>query len=200
MKKIILHLILLLCNTINVNAQDWQLKKNKDGIQVFTKSNPNSPFDLLKAECVINVSINQMLTLIFEVSRHTEWVYNAVQSVPVKKNSLYDIIYYGETYAPWPVSNRDLVIHLSAKTDSTSGLCQVTAISEPKLMPLVEGKIRVPRSVSKWKLIPINNQTTRVIYTLDIDPGGSLPAWLVNFASVEGPYLSFVKMKAILTK
>jgi hypothetical protein len=39
-----------------------------------------------------------------------------------------------------------------------------------------------------------------VIYTLDIDPGGSLPSWLVNFASIEGPYLSFLKMRALLLK
>ena len=171
-----------------------------EGVKVFTKANPNSPFNLLKAECEINVGINQMLTLIYDVNRHTEWVYNSVQSVLIKKNSTYDIIYYGETYAPWPVSNRDLVIHLTAATDSITGICNITAISEPKLKPLVKGKIRIPRSVSKWKLIPVNNQTTHVIYTLDIDPGGSLPAWLVNFASVEGPYLSFLKMKAILLK
>ena len=183
-----------------VKAQDWELKKNKEGVKVFTKSNPISPFDLLKAECNINVGTNQLLELIFDVSRHTEWVYNSVQSVPIKKISQYDIIYYGETYAPWPVSNRDLIIHLKAITDSTSGICNITAISEPTLKPLVDGKIRVPRSISKWKLTPINDQTTHVIYTLDIDPGGSLPAWLVNFASIEGPYLSFLKMKAILTK
>jgi hypothetical protein len=183
-----------------VKAQDWELKKNKEGVKVYTKSNPISPFDLLKAECNINVGTNQLLKLIFDVSRHTEWVYNSVQSVTIKKISQYDIIYYGETYAPWPVSNRDLIIHLTAITDSTSGICNITAISEPTLKPLVDGKIRVPRSISKWKLTPINDQTTHVIYTLDIDPGGSLPAWLVNFASIEGPYLSFLKMKAILTK
>jgi hypothetical protein len=124
-------------------------------------------------------------------------LYNQYSS---KKNSTYDIIYYGETYAPWPVSNRDLVIHLTAFTDSITGICNITAISEPKLKPLVKGKIRIPRSVSKWKLIAINKQTTRVIYTLDIDPGGSLPSWLVNFASIEGPYLSFLKMRALLLK
>jgi hypothetical protein len=200
LKKISLQLFLLFVYPLNSAAQDWELKKNKEGVKVFTKTNPNSPFDLLKAECEINVGINQMLTLIYDVSRHTEWVYNSVQSVLIKKNSTYDIIYYGETYAPWPVSNRDLVIHLSAFTDSITGICNITAVSEPELKPLVKGKIRIPRSVSRWKLIPINKQTTRVIYTLDIDPGGSLPAWLVNYASIEGPYLSFLKMKALLLK
>ncbi len=200
MKKLLFQTLLLFLFAVNIEAQEWQLKKNKESIRVYTKTNPNSPFDLLKAECSINVEMDQLLNLIFDVSRHTAWVYNSVQSVLIKKNGAYDIIYYGETYAPWPVSNRDLVIHLTAITDSTTGICNITATSEPNLKPLVPGKIRIPRSVSRWKLIPINQKTINVVYTLDIDPGGSLPAWLVNFASVEGPYLSFLKMKALLVK
>lgn len=179
-------------------SQDWELKKNKAGIKVYTKSNPLSPFNLLKAESEIEVNVDQMLKLIFDVNSHKKWVYNTVQSVLIKKKDTYDIWYYGETYAPWPVSNRDLILHLKAVTDSLTGICTVKAVSEPKLKPLVPGKIRVPRSVSEWKLIPVSKNVTRVIYTLDIDPGGSLPAWLVNFASVEGPYLSFLKIREML--
>ena len=200
MKKLFVFLFLLLYTLSFTIAQEWELKKNKEGIQVYTKSNPNSPFDLLKAECSINVGINELLNLIFDVNRHTEWVYNSVQSVAIAQKTPYDIIYYGETYAPWPVSNRDLVIHLKAITDSVTGICSITAISEPTLKPKVNGKIRVPRSISRWKLTPENHKRTHIVYTLDIDPGGSLPAWLVNFASIEGPYLSFLKMKSILIK
>lgn len=186
--------------TSNVVSQGWELKKDKAGVKVYTQLNPRSPFNLLKAECEIEVSIKQLLDLIFDVKQHTRWVYNCVQSVTIKKNGIYDIIYYGETYAPWPVSNRDLIVHISASTDSLTGICTIKAISEPNLKAKVPGKIRVPRSSAEWKLIPITKNKTKIIYILDIDPGGSLPAWLVNFASVEGPYLSFLKMRDILLK
>jgi hypothetical protein len=200
LKNKLISIFLLSLIVSSIEAQNWELKKNKEGVKVYTKSNPISPFNLLKAECDIAVGINELLNLIFDVNRHTEWVYNAVQSVPIKKIAPYEIIYYGETYAPWPVSNRDLVIHLTAKTDSLTGICTIYGISEPKRKPLVNGKVRIPRSESIWTLIPKSNNITHVIYTLDIDPGGSLPAWLVNFASIEGPYLSFKKMKALLIK
>jgi hypothetical protein len=200
LKRYLFISVISLLFVIKVDAQVWELKKNNDGIKVYTKKNKQSPFDLLKAECEISVSVDQMLNLIFNVSRHTEWVYNAVQSVLIKSNATYDILYYGETYAPWPVSNRDLIIHITAVTDSLTGVCTIKATSDPNLRPKVAGKIRVPRSISIWKLTPINSKNTHVTYTLDIDPGGSLPAWLVNYASVEGPYLSFLKMKEILLK
>jgi hypothetical protein len=181
-------------------AQDWELKKNKAGIKVYTKPNPSSPFNLLKAESEIAVGVNEMLQLIFDIKKHETWVYNCIKSIPINKISTYEVLYYGETYAPWPVSNRDLILHLKAVTDTVTGICTVKAISEPNRLPKVPGKVRVPRSLSVWKLIPIGSHKIKVIYTLDIDPGGSLPAWLVNFASIEGPYLSFMKMKEILTQ
>ncbi len=194
-------MILLCCFLcLHCSAQAWKLRKDKGGVKVYTKHNQHSPFNLLKAESEIAVSPEKMLELIFDVSRHKEWVYNTVQSVPIKKISQREIIYYGETYAPWPVSNRDLVLHLTAKLDSASGIWTVKAISEPHLKPLVQGKVRVPKSVSEWKLVPLKKNYTHVTYTLDIDPGGSIPAWLVNYASIEGPYLSFIKLKDILLK
>lgn len=198
MKIVIFSVSFVFTILLSINDNGWILKKDKDGVQVYTKHNSKSPFNLLKAESEIDVNLTTFLELIFDIQSHTKWVYNCVQSVPIKKVSTYDVYYYGETYAPWPVSNRDLILHLKAVTDTLSGICTVTAVSEPQLKPEVKGKVRVPRSVSVWKLIPKGKNHLKVIYTLDIDPGGSLPAWLVNFASVEGPYLSFIKMREIL--
>lgn len=184
--------------TPNGYCQGWVLKKEKGGIKVYTHVNPNSPFNMLKAECDLEVRQTEILNLILDINKHKDWVYNTVQSELIKKISNNEIIYYGETYAPWPVSNRDLVIHITANTDSITGICTIKAFSEPSLRPVVSGKVRVPRSLSVWKLIPINDNKTHIIYTLDIDPGGILPAWLVNYASIEGPYLSFQKMKSLL--
>ena len=200
MKQILLNCIVLLLLLTQAYAQDWEIKKNKDGIKVYTKVNPQSPFDLLKAECEVAVNADVLLQLIFDVSKHKLWVYNTEQSVLIKRNSAYDILYYGETYAPWPVSNRDLVIHLIASRDSLTGIYTINGKSKPDLKPEVEGKIRVPRSEAVWKLVPLGNNKTRVSYSLDIDPGGSIPAWLVNYASVEGPYLSFKSLMSILLK
>lgn len=182
------------------DAQDWEIRKDKDGIKVYIKVNPRSPFDLLKAECEVAVNADELLQLIFDVNKHKLWVYNTEQSVLIKRNSAFDILYYGETYAPWPVSNRDLIIHLIAVKDSLTGIYTINGRSEPHLKPEVAGKIRVPRSEAIWTLVPLSNNKTRVSYTLDIDPGGSIPAWLVNYASVEGPYLSFKALMSILQK
>jgi hypothetical protein len=39
-----------------------------------------------------------------------------------------------------------------------------------------------------------------IVYTFEADPGGSLPAWLVNSFADKGPYESFRKLSDILKK
>jgi hypothetical protein len=175
----------------------WQLKKDKDGVKIYTRKNPKRAFDELKAVSVMNFSQQEMLSLIMDVSSHTKWVYNAIKSEPVKLISESEMIYYGETYAPWPVSNRDLIINIKAQYFPETGLLRVDAISLHDYLPNVNGKVRVPYSHSIW-LISKMNQQIKVEYTLDIDPGGALPAWLVNLASIEGPYQSFLAMRKVL--
>ena len=146
----------------------------------------------------MNIHPIEILNLLLDVRCHTKWVYNTLVSVPIKVVSDTELYYYGETYAPWPVSNRDLVLHVKGNIDYANEIIEINVHSTPGLIPEKKGKVRVPRSHSHW-IIKKTPQGCAITYTLDIDPGGRLPAWLVNFASVEGPFLSFTEMKKILT-
>ena len=42
---------------------------------------------------------------------------------------------------------------------------------------------------------PLNKNQQQIIYTVRFDPGGSLPAWLVNMFVTKGPLQTFQKLK-----
>ncbi len=63
-----------------------------------------------------------------------------------------------------------------------------------------KGFVRVPSSHSKWVITKINETLLQVKYQMQIDPGGSVPAWLANWVCAEAPYRSFKKMKLLLEK
>ena len=46
----------------------------------------------------------------------------------------------------------------------------------------------------------VNGSDLKVSYFLNVDPGGSIPAWLVNLAVAEGPYESFRNLKRQLSE
>jgi hypothetical protein len=43
-----------------------------------------------------------------------------------------------------------------------------------------------------------SSTSINIVYTFDADPGGSLPAWLVNMFADKGPYESFKKLSVLL--
>ena len=53
---------------------------------------------------------------------------------------------------------------------------------------------------SLWTLIPKGNGRVDVSYELIVDPGGWIPAWLVNMTMAVGPYNTILNMREELKK
>jgi hypothetical protein len=60
--------------------------------------------------------------------------------------------------------------------------------------------VRIDYSEGNWQLIPLNNKEVHVIYTLQVDPGGDLPAWIINSFSARGLIQTFKNLRTQITK
>jgi len=118
----------------------------------------------------------------------------------LKRNSLYDFYYYTETTIPWPMSNRDVVVHLTMTRDSLNRFLKIIAAGVPGYIPEKSGKVRVVRSLIRWYVTMPSSTSISIVYTFEADPGGNMPAWLVNMFADKGPYESFKKLSQILKK
>ena len=58
-----------------------------------------------------------------------------------------------------------------------------------------KGIVRVKYSKVTWTVTPLHNGRFKVEYRLQMDPGGSIPAWLLNLFISKGPFESFTKLK-----
>jgi hypothetical protein len=184
---------------ITGNSQyNWKLTKEKDGIKVYESSLKNSDFKAIKVECVMQGTYDKLIALLNDVSRHKEWVYNSKKSHILKKSSIYDFYYYTETTIPWPMSNRDAAVHLTIVRDSLDRFLKIRAAAVPDYIPEKSGKVRVPRSLVNWYVTRPTSSTLSIVYTFEADPGGSMPAWLVNMFADKGPYESFRKLGGLL--
>ena len=99
--------------------------------------------------------------------------------------------------APWPVSDRDLIIHLKINIRE-DGSMRVILNSLPNYLPESKDFVRIPYSHSEMHMVPIAENHLKVSYWLKVDPGGSIPDWLANMVSAQGPYETFKKMKNLL--
>ena len=185
---------------LNGISQNWKLDKNKDGIKVYLAENPKSKFKSIKVETTLPGTYDKLIAILTDIDRLKGWVYNTKMSYLIKKLSPYDLYYYTETSIPWPMENRDAVVHLRIMRDSLQRFMKVISENENRFVPEKEGKVRVVHSPINWYVTMPTAKTISIVYTFDVDPGGNLPAWLVNSFADKGPYESFKKLGELLKR
>jgi hypothetical protein len=180
--------------------KDWTLKLDKENIAVYTKTQENSNLKAIKVDCELNTTLTKLTAVVLDASAGTEWVYSTKSSILLKQVSPSEIYYYSEISLPWPLSNRDFIAHLIAKQDPVTKVVTIDGPVEPDFMPVNKGIVRVSKSFGKWVITPKGPNTVRLEYMLETDPGGSIPAWLVNMFVTKGPFETFKKLKDQLNK
>jgi hypothetical protein len=178
-----------------ISQEAWTLKKDKNGIKVYSRKNNGFKFDELKVESVFDGKISQMVAVILDVNHQRDWVYKTIKSYLLKEVSAADVFYYTEIDAPWPFDNRDLVVHMTVQQNKQTKVTTIVAKNVDDYTPAKKDIVRVKYSNALWTVTPINNQQFKVIYQIQIDPGDGVPAWLLNLFATSGPYESFVHLK-----
>ena len=62
-------------------------------------------------------------------------------------------------------------------------------------MPEQDGIVRMPRLVGSYLLKPEENRT-RIAFEIDVEPGGSVPIWLVKMVSLNLPLQTLRNLRA----
>ena len=201
MKNRLILLVILLqvfANILEGYAQEnCDLKKDQDGIKVFTCKTDSSEFKTIRAQFKSYASIDNYLDLVRDINNYKNWHYKSIEPKLLKRVSDYEYVYYTQIEAPWPVQNRDMVLHLRLikKNEELSVFLE----SMPEYLPEDDEYVRVPYSKSIMHLVPDpDGSGINVEFTILADPGGSLPIWVVNLVSAQGPYETFKQMKEIL--
>jgi len=199
--KIFPLLLLLVLNLNPASAQtDWKLVTDKEGIKVYTSIVPDSKIKAIKVECDLEATPSQLVALIMDVKTATDWVYHTKSAVVVKQVSPSELYYYSEINLPWPAANRDFVAHLTVSQNADTKVVTIQGPAVPGFVPAKTGVVRIDHSDGKWLITPIGPDQVKVVYTIHVDPGGSLPSWLVNMFATEGPLHIFRNLKAELQK
>jgi len=202
-KRIFLFAVILsgLFGQASVSGQEnWKLKSNKEGIAIYLRSLPDSKFKAVKVECEVVASLSQLVAVILDVKTGTEWVYSTKSSILLKQVSPSELYYYSEVSIPWPASNRDFIAHLIAVQDPHTKVVTVYGPTVGDYVPVKKDIVRITQSEGKWILIPVGPHKVKIEYTLRVDPGGNIPAWLVNMFAAKGPYESFSKLRTHVQK
>ncbi len=198
MRKVLTSLFVFISASVLAQTEDCELKKSTDNILVYTCKSENERLKSLKATFTLsNTTIEELVAFLKQVDRYTEWQYNMCSAKILKPLSEDSMIVRTEIDAPWPVDNRELIVEYSFHRNLKDKKLKVITRTGPFDYPSSDDVVRVPFSYAEWEVSSVNN-ILYITYTMRIDPGGSIPAWLINMAMADGPHESFVKLKKLL--
>lgn len=179
---------------------NWKPEKDKNGIRVFLSDVAGSSFKAVKVECTLTGSYAKLISLLVNVPNLQNWVYHNKTSYLLRQNTPLDFIYYSETTMPWPLSNRDVILHLKINTDSLPRFLSISGYNELNFFPVIPGIVRIPHYKASWTVTMPTAQSVHITYILEIDPGGNISAWLANSFVDKGPYETFSSLAELLKK
>jgi START domain len=176
----------------------WELKKDENGILIYSRSVKESKYDELKAVFDLPGTYDQLRTILNDVNNYKTWVCNTAASHLVERKSETEMVYYSRVSAPWPVSNRDFYSDTRIWMDSANHQMRLSSRSINQFPPTGH-IVRIAFLRSEWIITAPSPGTLHVEYTLSWDPGGNIPAFLANAVSTSGPLQSFSQLKRKMT-
>lgn len=135
---------------------------------------------------------------LLDLNDFPKWQYKIIKTELLKRISKDEYIYRAELETPWPVSNRDLILHVKLSPGTNQGEYYFSALGRPDFIPPREGFVRIPLSEAHWFITVVDQNTLKIKHSILIDPGGSIPAWLMNLSLAEGPYQTFKNLREYL--
>jgi hypothetical protein len=198
-KRLLLQFILVFTSVLLFSQNNWKLERDRQGIKVFTRKNPKYTMKDSRAEVLLKGSADEIIGEFKKVNNHKNWMHRIATSELIKKVSDNEFYVYYVATAPWPVSDRDIIVHYVIKKDA-NGNYTINASGKPDMLPEKEGKVRIKNLASVWDLTVVSKETTKLVYTNSSEPGGNIPEWLTNSGSTDTPYETLSGLKTIVEK
>lgn len=184
--------------TNNVKSTDWLLRKDKEGIKIFTREASNTNIKEVKTVLMINASVSKITAAIVDVENYSKWMENIMNPKILEKVNENDYYLYYEVEAPWPTDNRDIVNHTVITYDQTNNLTLVTSVTAPDYIEEKENTVRITLSEGSWELKELSENKVEITHRLLVSPGGSIPDWIINMFIVNHPYEMHLNLRKML--
>lgn len=170
---------------------EWKQIHEENGIKVWQREVEGSSFVEFRGAAEVKANLRMILAVLHDNDRKTEWLGRCAENrlVRAKKTAGNNVI-YNRTRSGVPlIDDRDVVIEsfLTVQREQKKVRIDVKNVSDP-LAPERDGIVRMPKLTLSWTLEYKNPTTTGVVYQVQADPGGLLPAWIVNLVSKEIPF------------
>lgn len=179
-------------------AGDWRLRHDDDGIRVSVRSVPGTRFRAYRAEITLSARLQTLAAIIDDVDLAEEWVHYTADAELIRRIDAQTTLVRFISDLPWPASDRDSVTLNRLSQDPDTLVVRYTIDSMPDEVPEDDRYVRVPALNGFWEITPRGDGTVDVVYSIQSDPGGSIPASIVNAGIVTQPFRTLQNLRELV--
>ena len=186
----------LALSTMADHASEWSEVARKNGVVVEHRSVPDRTLPSLRATAEVEAGIWDVFAVIYDVSRHAEWMDRCVEARWLERTRPERAIVYNRTRSGWPVADRDAVLETRVRVER--GAREIQLDFGPIVFPAqgpVKGVVRMPLLAGHYRLRWLGPQRTHVEHRLDLDLGGRLPRWVARIATRDIPLNTLLNLR-----
>lgn len=178
--------------------QGWVFKTETDGVKIYHQQTPGMMH--VKLSTTLKSTLSGIATLFSEVETYPVWGYKVAESKLLRRVSPTDMYYYSKFDFPWPMDDRDIVLHSVLVQDPATRRITITNSPQPDYVAEKKGVARIRNSKTKWTITPAANGTLQVEQQISTDSGANMPDWLVKMTIDTGPRETIKGIRKTLVK
>lgn len=171
------------------HSAPWRLEVTDGDFKIYKRSKPGSDIKEVKAVGTINAPAHAIVNVIDDVEHYKDFMpFVGTSTVLSRKGRT--VVSYQLMDAPF-ISDRDCTVVRNDKSEwKSNGTPRYRldySIAQPEVGPKPKpGVVRLKVVDGSWDIEPLDKKRTRATYYLYTDPGGALPAFIVNLANEKG--------------
>ena len=188
-------LSLTLCLFFSTASFSWELEYDKDGIQIFTQTIEGSSFKAFRGTVTADTHLLNVMAHHADLEAMTEWLQDCQKSELLSQHEGTHFYIYQQTSAPWPVSDRDYVLHMQIDQDQLNFVITINFEATQAVKKADKDCVPITELRGYWRFTPIETNKVFIEYQTSADPAGDIPAWLANSFVIDQPLGTLKKLK-----
>ncbi|MCD4682619.1 MAG: START domain-containing protein [Bacteroidales bacterium] len=186
MKKLLTIFLCLLLTASIYSQGEWEIRKEEDGIKVYTRKVEGSKIQEFKAIAIMDAKLSSVIAVMKDVNNYPDFLKNLVETRLLEANDTFQM-HYLINKTPWPVTDRDGIFSSVFSQYYDTKLVKMTVKFEKDYVLENDKCVRMEDATGFWLFDPLETNKVEVTYQMHIDPGGNIPSWVLNMFIVDAP-------------
>jgi hypothetical protein len=180
-------------------AKPWKQIRSERGIKVYQREEKGRDLPSFKGVGNVEGDMYSILAVLRDGARRKEWMTRSGVTRVLKRTSVFEAISYQQTLAPFPVSDREVIMHTKVylRKEPQEIIATFNGVKWERPIKGVDRDdfVWMPYLKGYWRLTPKGPNTTEVTYMVNTDPGGLLPNFLIRRISRDLPYWTLIGLR-----